>query len=185
MNLEQKSKMLSYLLRHKPENANLSIDSQGYVPVDELVLNAKFTINELKQIVAEDSKQRYSFANGFTLIRANQGHTTSKVKMQFNIAFPPLVLYHGTSYKSYNDIMKEGLIPMSRHHVHLSESLDVAKQVATRRFKRPSSNLPSYIILKIDSGQMRADGLKFYKSDNDVWLVDHVPPQYISIHNEF
>jgi putative RNA 2'-phosphotransferase len=37
------------------------------------------------------------------------------------------------------------------------------------------------VVLKIEAMKMRADKHKFYISENGVYLVDEVPPQYISI----
>jgi putative RNA 2'-phosphotransferase len=37
----------------------------------------------------------------------------------------------------------------------------------------------SPIVLGIDTKQMHADGILFYRSDNGVWLTDHIPARYI------
>ena len=80
MDLIKLSKFISLILRHKPEIINLKLDSKGYVDTELLINN----INEnsdyeidfeiLKQIVDTDDKQRYSFNEDYTKIRANQGH---------------------------------------------------------------------------------------------------------------
>ncbi len=31
------------------------------------------------------------------------------------------------------------------------------------------------------AGAMQRDGYTFYRSDNGVWLVDHVPPTYVQV----
>jgi putative RNA 2'-phosphotransferase len=36
-------------------------------------------------------------------------------------------------------------------------------------------------VLRVDAGRMHADGYEFRVSANGVWLVESVPPQYISI----
>ena len=35
------------------------------------------------------------------------------------------------------------------------------------------------MLLKIDSKQMYKDGFEFFKTENDVWLVDCVPAKYL------
>ena len=63
---------------------------------------------------------------------------------------------------------------MSRHHVHLSTDEHTATNVA-KRWKE------QYLVLKIDSRKMKKDGHQFFISDNEVWLTDNVPPQYLEI----
>jgi len=168
------SKFLSYLLRHKPEAKNIILDREGWASIDELILNAGFTRAELEEIVAEDKKSRYSISADGTKIRANQGHSTSSVKMTFAKAIPPTVLYHGTNSDVLANIVRQGLKPMKRHHVHLSEDVKTAEEVGGRRKK-------DTVILTIDAKQMLADGIQFYKSENGVWLVEYVDPRYFVV----
>lgn len=168
----ERSKYLSYLLRHKPDAASLTLDREGWCLIDQLLANTDFTWEELEEIVAADKKGRYSFDSFATSIRANQGHSTSEVRMTFKVAVPPTVLYHGTSSDVANHIMKEGLKPMNRHHVHLSADLDTASSVAGRR-------KGGVIIFTVDAKQMLSDGHKFFISENNVWLATSVPAQYL------
>lgn len=178
--LTEKSKYLSYLLRHNPEAAQLTLDKEGWCNIPELLANTKLTIDELEEIVRTDSKGRYSFEywemNGTRepiRIRANQGHSTKQVRLSFERAVPPTVLYHGTSDEAVDSIMKQGLLPMSRHHVHLSADLETAKSVGGRR-KR------GVVIFKVDAKAMLADGIQFFRSENGVWLVSAVPAKYLT-----
>lgn len=170
---QNRSQKLSYLLRHKPEQANLSIDKEGWVEVGELIAKTDFTEAELVQIVANDSKIRYSFSADKLFIRANQGHSTSAVKMAFErVHNPPSILYHGTSVKLFETIMKEGLKPMNRHHVHLSSDFKVARTVGARR-------TGTSLVLQINVGAMVLDKIQFFISENGVFLTDFVHPKYI------
>lgn len=171
--LEQKSKYLSFLLRHSPESANLKLSDQGWCSIDDLVNNTHILYDELLEIVQTDQKQRYSLKPDAvpTLIRANQGHSVN-VRLQFEQRQPPLVLLHGTVESNLLNIRKEGLKPMSRHHVHLSEDEATAKSVGGRRKGK-------VCVLQVDAAAMYAAGHKFFISDNNVWLVDHVPPAFI------
>ena len=73
----------------------------------------------LEKIVVEDEKQRYSFNEDMTLIRANQGHSIP-VDVELEKVVPPEKLYHGTGEKYTESIEAAGLIPKSRLYVHLS-----------------------------------------------------------------
>lgn len=180
----ERSKYLSYLLRHKPEAANLKLDREGWCSIESLLENTDFTIEELEGIVAEDTKGRYSFqywemadagiptTREPVSIRANQGHSTESVRMTFKKGVPPVQLYHGADETRLGPIFGDGLRPMSRHHVHLSKDIETAQQVGGRRRK-------GYVVLVIDAKAMLADGHTFFISDNGVWLVEHVPAKYI------
>lgn len=172
MTLTEKSKFLAYILRHEPKHANLTLEKEGWASVQDLVANTDLTIEDLEKIVTTDSKGRYSFNNDKSKIRANQGHSTN-VDIKFKKAVPPVILYHGTSYKVIRQIQKEGLKPMSRQYVHLSSDLETAQQVAGRR-------KGDTVILEIDTKQMLKDGFTFFISDNGVWLVDSVPFKYVA-----
>lgn len=170
------SKFLSYVLRHKPEEIGITLSNGGWVSVEDLIekTNQKgdivLNLQLLEQVVAEDKKGRYSFTEDKKLIRANQGHSV-KVDLGLKNVVPPVILYHGTVEKVVNDIKKSGLLPMSRHAVHLSKDVDTAKVVGSRRGVA--------VILEINSKAMFADGYKFQRSENGVWLTSEVPPRYI------
>ncbi|MDH5400911.1 MAG: RNA 2'-phosphotransferase [Candidatus Heimdallarchaeota archaeon] len=171
-NFRRKSKFLSLVLRHKPEVIGIEIDSEGWADLDAILKGVDLTLTELEELMTNDDKQRYSFNQDKTKIRANQGHSL-KVEIKFEEKTPPDILFHGTSSKFVDLIMNEGLKSMERHHVHLSQDLETAKQVGSRRGK--------YQVLIIDTKQMMDDGMKFYLSKNNVWLTEFVDPKYISI----
>lgn len=172
--MEKKSKFLSFILRHKPSAANITVDKYGWANVSQIIQNTDITFQELQAIVETDEKGRYSFSEDLTKIRANQGHSI-KVENIHKKAIPPTVLYHGTNASVLKTILKEGLSKMKRHHVHLSSDLETATIVGNRRKK-------DLVILQIDAKSMLTDNITFYISENGVWLVDHVHPKYLSIH---
>lgn len=172
------SKYLSKLLRHTPEEVGLHIDTQGWVSTEELIANLKrydkyeIDLGILKEIVASDSKSRYSFKDNCKYIRANQGHSCIGVNITFKEYLPSGVLYHGTATRFIAKILMEGLKPMGRQYVHLSRDIEVAKTVGQRHGKP--------MVFTIDALAMVRDGYKFYESDNGVILVDEVPARYLS-----
>ena len=172
MNEVKLGRYLSYLLRHKPEDAELNMDKNGWVNVSELIknTNGKFTMEILEQIVANDNKSRYSFNDDKTKIRANQGHSID-VDVELTEAIPTEILYHGTANRFIDSIMKEGIKSQTRKYVHLSSDRDTAVDVGLRH--------GDAVVLKIDTKKMLEDGLKFYLSKNGVWLTDYVDTKYI------
>ncbi|MBW4441098.1 MAG: RNA 2'-phosphotransferase [Plectolyngbya sp. WJT66-NPBG17] len=171
------SKYLSKHLRHAPERIELTLAIGGWVNVDDLLSACaahQFPITraELEEVVATSDKQRFSFDETKTRIRANQGHSVD-VDLELQPQIPPDVLYHGTSEQSVPAILQSGLHMMSRHHVHLSKDVETARKVGMRH-GRP-------VILAIAATAVQQAGFTFYCSDNGVWLVDQVPPQYLKI----
>lgn len=173
--LDKLSVFISLVLRHKPDVAGIALDEHGWANVEELIggINStgrKMDMKILEEIVRTDCKQRYSFNKDKKLIRANQGHSIP-VDVELKEKKPPEFLYHGTADRFIKAIMEEGLKPMSRLYVHLSKDIETANKVG-KRHGNP-------VILKVYSGQMYQDGIKFYLSENDVWLVSKVDVKYI------
>jgi len=166
------SKFLSLLLRHHPEEAGLTLDEHGWAEVDLLLKNVGLRLEELEEIVAADEKQRYSFSEDRTLIRANQGHSVP-VDLELEPREPPEFLYHGTVGQFLGSIRKEGLQRRSRQYVHLSLDVETAVKVGRRRGKP--------VILQVAAGRMFRDGYVFFLSVNGVWLTEEVPPQYLRL----
>ena len=167
--VKEKGRRLTHMLRHAPEQYNVNMQDGGWVPVWEVLASLELDLADLADIVKQDNKGRFALEGG--RIRANQGHSI-EVDLGLMPIEPPKSLYHGTVKKFIPHIRKDGLLKMSRHHVHLSEDLDTATQVASRR---DTEN----VLLTIDSIGMFDDGYKFYKSENGVWLTDTVPSKYI------
>ena len=175
---DQTSKYISLILRHKPETIGITLDEHGWANVDELIAGISKThpidMAILEQIVAEDEKQRYSFNEDKTLIRANQGHSIP-VDVELEAKQPPEILYHGTGEKYVSSINEQGLIPKSRLYVHLSGDEETAHKVGQRHGKP--------VIYQVKSGDMYRDGHKFFYSVNGVWLTKSVPVKYLSLKN--
>lgn len=174
------SKLLSYVLRHKPDEIGITLDESGWADVP--ILLEKFslygepvTMPTLQHVVATNAKKRFSFNDDETKIRANQGHSVD-VDLGYTQQQPPEFLYHGTVNKFLVPIIQQGLKKMKRHHVHLSADIETATIVGKRRGEP--------VILKISAAVMHAQGYLFYLSANNVWLTDEVPTKFISVINK-
>lgn len=169
------SKVLSLILRHEPQRVGLKLDSAGWVGVDELLAamnrhGVSLTLEELKHVVATNDKKRFAFSEDGLKIRANQGHSVD-VDLQYQPEVPPEFLYHGTPERFVKSIRATGLNKGERHDVHLSPDAATASKVGQRR-GRP-------VVLKIRAGEMHRAGHQFRRSENNVWLVDFVPAEFI------
>ena len=178
MSLDKIGSFLCFALRHRPDQVGIELDEHGWANVDELIAGVNRVHPEmnldmelLEEIVRIDNKMRYSFNEDKTLIRANQGHSIP-VDVELLELVPPMVLYHGTAEKYVDSIDATGLIPKSRLYVHLSWDYDTAVKVGTRH--------GSPVIYTVDATRMHADGYKFYRSVNGVWLTKEVPTKYLT-----
>ena len=173
--LNRISKSLSYWLRHNPGQIGIELTKDGWTDVEILInkVRGRVDINfdDLKYVVDNNDKKRFSFNEDFTLIKANQGHSIS-VDLELTEVRPPEILYHGTSKSVLPLIAREGIKKMNRHHCHLSSDIETAKNVANRR-------KGEIVVLEIYALHMMADGYKIFISDNGVYLVDEVPLKYI------
>ncbi|WP_338931731.1 RNA 2'-phosphotransferase [Streptomyces netropsis] len=167
------SKYLAKHLRHEPERIGIVLDAQGWTSVDALLTASAahgfpFTRAELAEVVEANDKRRYAIEGD--RIRANQGHSVA-VELDLPAAEPPAVLFHGTVARSVASIRAEGLKPMARHAVHLSADRETATRVGARRGRA--------VVITVDAGAMHRTGHTFHVSENGVWLVERVPPEFL------
>ncbi len=168
------SKYLSYILRHNPASARITLDERGFADLDRVMEALESTRHRwagkeaIEKLIAESEKQRFEIVKG--KIRALYGHSVAvKVCRTYD---PSGNLYHGTSPKALNTIREEGLKPMGRQFVHLSKTIDDAVTVGKRHHPHP-------VILIIDAVRASHD-ISFYER-GDVVLAKEIPPGYIEI----
>jgi putative RNA 2'-phosphotransferase len=167
------SKRLSKVLRHAPESIGITLDKNGWVEVQELLkcLGSNVSIDNIRYVVANNNKKRFEFSPDQSKIRACQGHSIN-IDLDLKSIDPPDILYHGTAEKTVPYIQYDGILKMNRDHVHLSKDYETATNVGGRHGKP--------IVLSIDAKKMHEHGMKFYVSNNGVWLTDFVPKEYIT-----
>jgi putative RNA 2'-phosphotransferase len=171
------SKRLSYVLRHRPDSVGLTLDEAGWADVDALLAalaahGLALTRADLDRVVAGNDKRRFALDATGTRIRASQGHSVP-VALGYPAQPPPAVLFHGTPVRNLPAIRTEGLRPGRRHAVHLSPDEATARAVGERRGRAA--------VLRVDAAGLAATGAVFTRSANGVWLVDAVPPAYLSV----
>jgi putative RNA 2'-phosphotransferase len=169
------SKFLSLVLRHKPQTIGITLDPEGWVPVEDLLAAAarhgrSITREQLDEVVATNDKKRFAFSPDSGLIRANQGHSV-EVDLGLVPLEPPELLYHGTVERFLDSIREKGLVRGNRHHVHLSADRETAARVGQRRGQP--------VVLVVEAGRMQRDGHQFFRSDNGVWLTEAVPAIFL------
>ncbi|MET1411819.1 RNA 2'-phosphotransferase [Roseibium sp. HPY-6] len=178
-NITKISKQLSYWLRHCPQDAGLVLSETGWANVDAVLKalsdkGVSCDAEKLGNVVALNDKQRFEFSEDGASIRARQGHSV-KIDLELTPVSPPDLLFHGTAERFLSSILREGLKPMKRHHVHLSDTVETALNVG-KRHGEP-------VVLLIDAAKMSVAGHQFYKTENGVWLTSSVPVACLSRHS--
>lgn len=171
------SKKMSYALRHNPTKYGLTLDKYGYVDLPQFLaamnrvhhFQPRLTEMTIREIMHGAKKQRFKIKNG--QICALYGHSIPGI-IKHPEKVPPKVLYHGTAHRFLPSIQQKGLLPMGRQYVHLSADRVTAEQVGKRRDPHPA-------ILVVDAAAASQDGIKFYYANDQVWLVDQLPAQYL------
>ena len=181
--LKRKSMGLSKILRHSAIDRGLNIDEGGWVKLNDILQKCQefkdTTFNDIKHIVDNNNKNRFSldFKSNYYYIRANQGHSISKVKdslLLTEITDPNYIntAVHSTFKESISLIKKNGLSKMKRNHIHLAKSKDVSHGIR--------KNATAFIYIDVTTAIN--DGIKFYESSNGVILspgIDGIiPPKY-------
>ncbi|WP_230970280.1 RNA 2'-phosphotransferase [Nitrogeniibacter aestuarii] len=174
--LKRLSKQMSWALRHAAHEVGLVVDPDGYVLIDDLLPCLQrdlpwATRTSLEQVVAtvETDKQRFSIDGDW--IRANYGHSLDR-QIEYPQGEPPAVLYHGTSEAALGEVMRAGLLPMSRQYVHLTTDRRLATRVGARHGKP--------VVLRVDTKAAIRDGIVFFQANPVFWLVAALPAMYLA-----
>jgi len=175
--LKSLSKLMSYILRHHPDEFGLVLDQEGFVSLKELhqaIIEEKdwsfVRISHIKDIVNFSDKKRFETKGD--KIRASYGHSLA-VQLDYQSVIPPKFLYHATTRKAYPHILEKGLLPMGRQYVHLTMDKELSLRIGKRRDSKP-------VLLEIQAKRAYEAGIEFYCPNELIYLVKTIPPQYIS-----
>ena len=164
------SKRLSWLLRHGANEAGLPMDEAGWSDIEEVLELLAITRTELDLAVSQNDKGRLVVTE--SRIRACQGHsldgtpvTKEALEASWQVVSPVSALWHGTRASAIEGIVREGILPGLRSHVHLAAGRD------SHVGKRSSVDF----LLEVSPTRVAEAGLSIFQAPNGVVLVRHVP----------
>ncbi|MFB6089557.1 MAG: RNA 2'-phosphotransferase [Halobellus sp.] len=171
---ETLSRFLSYALRHGPDDAGLDLTDAGWAPFEDVVAAAADRYGwaderAVEGVVAVDPKGRFELDG--RRIRATYGHSVD-VDLESADSPVPDTLYHGTDPDAVPKIRREGLRPMSRQLVHLSDTEREALAVGSRHVSDPA-------LLVVDAAAMLEAGHEITKRGRGVYTTERVPPRFV------
>ena len=184
------SKALSKLLRHTGVSQGLPIQADGCCAIAPLLVKLKATEENIRQIVAEDEKKRYSLIekDGVLYIRANSGHSIDQIAPEtfLKIVKSPAEVgskrvVHSTRSEVLHLILENGLNRMSRNHIHfyLAETSDDPS--ANDEFLTKPSLNGTDVFIELDLDLAMKNGYKFFVQENYLLcpgVFDVIPPLY-------
>lgn len=171
------SKLISYWLRHSPNDASLVMDEYGWVSISQLISaiyekGFQLTIKHLVNLNESTDKRRWVIDESKDKIRASHGHSVT-IKQELNSQIPTTKLFHGTSLDSLWSILDKGIQSRTRQYVHLSDSFELAKKVGSRHGKP--------ILFEIDTKALVRNDWRFFKTEENVWLTSDIPAYYLGL----
>jgi len=171
------SKLMSYILRHRPDEFGLVLDEDGFISLKELQQAiaeeagcSHVRRSHITEVILTSDRERFEVED--ERIRATYGHSHPHT-IRYEPTAPPRILYHGTRRKAYPHILQQGLDPMGRQYVHLATSPELAMRIGKRRDPQP-------VLLEIQAQRASEDGIIFYQANPLIYLANHITPDYIT-----
>jgi putative RNA 2'-phosphotransferase len=171
------SKLMVYILRHRPDEFGLVLDEDGFISLKELLQAiaeeegwSYVRRSHIMEVASTSDRERFEIQD--EKIRATYGHSLPH-RIHYEPVLPPTILYHGTRRRAYPHILQRGLDPMGRSYVHLTTAPELAMRIGRRRDPQP-------VLLEILARRASEDGIIFYLANPLIYLADHIPSSYIN-----
>jgi putative RNA 2'-phosphotransferase len=175
---ERLGRFISGALRHFPDDLGLAMNQHGWVDVDVLcdVMRTRYKWSnkeKLVSIIESDEKGRYEIHGN--KIRARYGHS-----VDVNLDYPDNTipeLYYGASREEVDILLEVGIRPIKQRYVHLSTTVEKAKEVATIHTENP-------VILAINADEAQENGVTMLAATENIVLSEEIPGEYLRVMEE-
>ncbi len=161
------------MLRHKPDEFGLEIDTYGYAPVDQVLQALQERYDDATEgdltALANDPTQRRFEINEYG-IRALYGHSFFVEMDGEPMNPPPARLYMGTTRAAARDFAREGITSGDRYYVHLSLDQDTA---ASRSHEKSGP-----LVVEILADKAHEQDIAFF-ARGEVILTEEIPPECV------
>jgi putative RNA 2'-phosphotransferase len=167
------SKLIAYIVQHRPDEFGLALDEEGFV-----------SLKELQQAITEE--EGWSYVRRSHIIEAIYAGgreryelTDDRIRdalfnpMPYEPISPPQILYQGARRRAYPHLLQRGLAPLGRTYCILATSPELALRMGRRRDPNP-------IIVEVQAQRACESGIIFYRANPLIFLANHIPPSYIT-----
>jgi len=176
--VERLGRFISGALRHFPDDLGLAMNQHGWVDIDVLCDAMKTRYKwankeKLFSIIESDEKGRYEVKGN--KIRARYGHS-----VDVDLDFPDNTLpelYYGASREEVDILLEKGIRPIKQRYVHLSTSVEKAKEVASIHTEDP-------VLLAINAEEAQKEGVRMLSATENIVLSEEIPAQYLRVFDE-
>lgn len=169
------SRLMIYILGHRPDEFGLVPDREGFVTFKELLwaiheepgwgyvrqghINEVLLGKDRGLFQAEENRIR-AIQRGWHLDLENPSQSLSKI------------LYIAVKRKAHPIVIEKGLISIEGKYLALSSDQDMALRIGRRRDQRP-------VLLEIMASAAQKEGISFYPFGH-LFLASHVPVRFIT-----
>lgn len=172
---ERLGRFISGALRHFPDDLGLAMNQHGWVGVDVLcdAMRTRYkwaNREKLFSMIESDEKGRYEVKGN--KIRARYGHS-----VDIDLDFPEnklSELYYGASREEVDILLEKGIKPIKQRYVHLSASVEKAKEVAGIHTEDP-------VILAVNAEEAQKDGMGMLSATENIVLSEEIPAKYLKV----
>jgi putative RNA 2'-phosphotransferase len=167
------SKLMAYILGHRPDEFGLVLDQDGFA-----------TLKELQQAISEEEGWSYVRTSHITEVAYSVDREHLEIAgdrircvpphaIQNEVALPPSTLYYGTRRRAYPHILQRGLDPGGKQYASLTAEPQLALRIGRRRDPNP-------ILVEIQAQRACDEGITFYHANPLIYLAAYIPPVYLS-----
>ncbi|MCL5680958.1 MAG: RNA 2'-phosphotransferase [Candidatus Thermoplasmatota archaeon] len=179
-------RIITGVLRHKPEKYHIEVSEKGYVNIDELVQEIRFHYRRLHfvgpshifAIVLTDTKGRYQISDNKRYVRATYGHTLEVDLSDLPTDGVPDTLYYPTNSEEFEIFKENGILPSDRRWIHLSSSKEKAYIAGLHHFDSP-------LLIPISTLTVKENGETIYRAGVGVFICKFVPPVAVQGYEEY
>ena len=167
------SKLLSLILRHRPDEFGLNMDEYGYIPLEEVTEAVQRRYSEvgeedIRRLVDDSRPKRFEIVEDY--IRALYGHSFF-LEIDDDPIDPPEKLFMGTTVKAGSRVPEEGLRPVDRSYLHLSTTREIAES--------RSHEAGEPCVVEIEAKRaFEEGGIEFY-ARGEVILSREIPAEFV------
>ncbi len=167
--LKRLSKLISYILGHKPADFGLVPDRDGFVKIKEFL-----------KAVCEEKGLRYIRRSHIDEILITLSHPPVEIKDNYIRATDrdklpennpaqtlPKLLYTCVRRKAYPFVLDKGIFPMGFGHVILSSVPEMAERMGKRKDQMP-------VLLTVQTRKSLEKGTLFYEAGDTLYLADSI-----------
>ena len=176
------SRFLAMVLRHRAHQFELPMDDEGFVPVDELleVIEEQRSLDwvvpeHLEFLTRRGDRKRFEIRDGG--MRATYGHSFHR-PIRYQEVQPPEHLYVPVPKAQVPQVKAQGLRPLGRQYVHLSEEKSEAEEIARRHDD-------GSLVVTVRAQEAAQRGVPFYRPTNGLYLVGHLPSQFMDMESSY